>query len=202
MVRHNTLHIITALYRFENLEKIHNSIYMNDDIVWHISKSNEREDLTNNFIKTDKRVKVYNVECEDSDTTSKRNVVLETIKDGYFCFLDDDTIFHENMYIKYRECVENSFVGILVGEQLDWDGKLRLIAHFPKYCRIDTGNVLAHHSCLETCRWPDTHIPKVNEKDSIFWESVYDYYGKKCAIWNQPISYYNQLSKKVIKYDK
>ena len=202
MVRHNTLHIITALYRFENLEKIHNSIYMNDDIVWHISKSNEREDLTNNFIKTDKRVKVYNVECEDSDTTSKRNVVLETIKDGYFCFLDDDTIFHENMYIKYRECVENSFVGILVGEQLDWDGKLRLIAHFPKYCRIDTGNVLAHHSCLETCRWPDTHIPKVNEKDSIFWESVYDYYGKKCAIWNPPISYYNQISKKIIKYKK
>ena len=202
MVRHNTLHIITALYRFENLEKIHNSIYMNDDIVWHISKSNEREDLTNNFIKTDKRVKVYNVECEDSDTTSKRNVVLETIKDGYFCFLDDDTIFHENMYIKYRECVENSFVGILVGEQLDWDGKLRLIAHFPKYCRIDTGNVLAHHSCLETCRWPDTHIPKVNEKDSIFWESVYDYYGKKCAIWNQPISYYNQISKKVLRKPK
>ncbi len=106
------------------------------------------------------------------------------------------------MYIKYRECVENSFVGILVGEQLDWDGKLRLIAHFPKYCRIDTGNVLAHHSCLETCRWPDTHIPKVNEKDSIFWESVYDYYGKKCAIWNQPISYYNQISKKIIKYKK
>lgn len=202
MVRHNTLHIITALYRFENLEKIHNSIYMNDDIVWHISKSNEREDLTNDFIKTDKRVNVYNVDCKDSDTTSKRNTVLETIKDGYFCFLDDDTIFHENMYIKYRECVENSFVGILVGEQLDWDGKLRLIAHFPKYCRIDTGNVLAHHSCLETCRWPDTHIPKVNEKDSIFWESVYEYYGKKCAIWNQPISYYNQISKKIIKYKK
>ena len=175
---------------------------MDDDIVWHISKSNKREDLTNNFIKTDKRVKVYNVECEDSDTTSKRNVVLETIKDGYFCFLDDDTIFHENMYIKYRECVENSFVGILVGEQLDWDGKLRLIAHFPKYCRIDTGNVLAHHSCLETCRWPDAHIPKVNEKDSIFWESVYDYYGKKCAIWNQPISYYNQISKKVLRKPK
>ena len=202
MVRHNTLHIITALYRFENLEKIHNSIYMNDDIVWHISKSNEREDLTNDFIKTDKRVNVYNVDCKDSDTTSKRNTVLETIKDGYFCFLDDDTIFHENMYIKYRECVENSFVGILVGEQLDWDGKLRLIAHFPKYCRIDTGNVLAHHSCLETCRWPDTHIPKVNEKDSIFWESVYDYYGKKCAIWNQPISYYNQISKKVLRKPK
>lgn len=196
------LHIITILYRFENLEQIYNSILMDDDIVWHISKSSKREDLTNDFIKQDKRIKFYNVDCEDSDTTSKRNAVLETIKDGYFCFLDDDTLFHENMYLKYRECVENRFVGMLVGEQLDWDGELRLIAHFPKYCRIDTGNVLAHHSCLETCRWPDTHIPKVNQKDSIFWESVYEYYGKKCAIWNRPISYYNQISKKIIKYKK
>lgn len=196
------LHIITALYRFENLEKIYNSIFMDDDIVWHISKSNKREDLTNDFINTDKRIRIYNVNCVDTDTTSKRNTVLETIKDGYFCFLDDDTIFHENMYNKYHECLENGFIGMLVGEQTDWDGELRLIAHFPQYCRIDTGNVLAHHSCLETCRWPDTHIPGVNQKDSIFWESVYEYYGKKCAIWNQPISYYNQLSKKVIKYYK
>lgn len=196
------LHIITALYRFENLEKIYNSIYMDDDIVWHISKSSKREDLTNDFIKTDKRVKVYNVDCEDSDTTSKRNVVLETIKDGYFCFLDDDTIFHENMYIKYRECIENRFVGMLVGEQTDWDGELRLIAHYPKYCRIDTGNVLAHHSCLTECRWPKTHEPGVNQKDFLFWDSVYNFYGKKCAIWNQPISYYNQISKKVLRKPK
>lgn len=196
------LHIITALYKFENLDTIYNSIFMDEDIVWHISKSNKREDITNDFIKTDKRVKVYNVDCNDTDTTSKRNAVLETIKDGYFCFLDDDTIFHENMYNKYRECLENRFIGMLVGEQTDWDGELRLIAHYPQFGFIDTGNVLAHHSCLETCKWPDTFIPKITQKDSIFWESVYDYYGKKCAIWNKPISYYNQISKKKIKYIK
>lgn len=196
------LHIITILYRFENLEQIYNSILMDEDIVWHISKSSKREDLDNDFIKQDKRIKFYNVDCEDNDTTSKRNVILETIKDGYFCFLDDDTLFHENMYLKYRECVENRFVGMLIGEQLDWDGKLRLIASYPQYMRIDTGNVISHHSCLKTCRWPDTHIPKVNQKDSLFWESVYEYYGKKCAIWNGPISYYNQISKKRIKYIK
>lgn len=190
------LHIITALYRFEYLEDIYRSIYMDSDIVWHISKSNKREDLTNDFIKTDKRIRLYNVDCEDTDTTSKRNVVLETINDGYFCFLDDDTIFHENMYLKYRECLENRFIGMLVGEQTDWDGKLRLIASYPKYGRIDTGNVIAHHSCLTDCKWPKTHIPKVNQKDFLFWESVYNYYGKKCAIWNKPISYYNQISKK------
>jgi hypothetical protein len=196
MIKSNVLHIITALYRFEYLEKIYNSIFMDDDIVWHISKSNKREDLSNDFIKTDKRIRLYNVDCEDTDTTSKRNVVLETINDGYFCFLDDDTIFHENMYIKYRECLENRFIGMLVGEQTDWDGKLRLIASYPKYGRIDTGNVIAHHSCLKECRWPKTHTPKVTQKDFLFWDSVYNFYGKKCAIWNKPISYYNKISKK------
>jgi hypothetical protein len=194
------LHIITALYRFKNLKKIYNTIFMDEDIVWHISKSNKREELTNDFIKTDKRIRLYNVDCEDTDTTSKRNVVLETINDGYFCFLDDDTIFHENMYIKYRECLENRFIGMLVGEQTDWDGELRLIASYPEYNRIDTGNVISHHSCLKECRWPKTHTPTVNQKDFLFWESVYNYYGKKCAIWNKPISYYNQISKKIINY--
>ena len=190
------LHIITALYRFEYLEDIYNSIYMDNDIVWHISKSNKREDLTNDFIKTDKRIRLYNVDCEDTDTTSKRNVVLETINDGYFCFLDDDTIFHENMYIKYRECLENRFIGMLVGEQINRNGKLRLIASYPKFTKIDTGNVISHHSSLTECRWPKTHIKGLNQKDFLFWESVYDYYGKKCAIWNQPISYYNMLRTK------
>lgn len=37
-------------------------------------------------------------------------------------------------------------------------------------------------------------IKGVNQKDYIFWNSVYEYYGKKYAIWNQPISYYNKLN--------
>ena len=107
------LHIITPLYRFENLEQIYNSILINDDITWHISKSNRREELNNDFIKTDKRIKIYNCDCEDTDTTIKRNEVLSEIKSGYFCFLDDDTILHENMYIKYKECEEQKVSTIL-----------------------------------------------------------------------------------------
>ena len=187
------LHIITPLYRPENLELIYNSIYADNDITWHISKSSKTEKIKNNFINTDKRIKVYEVDCLDSDTTSKRNIVLENIKDGYFCFLDDDTIFHENMYMKYRECVDHAFVGMLIGEQLDYREKLRLIASKPVFGHIDTGNVLSHTKCLSICRWPLKHIPKVNQKDFLFWDSVYDFYGKKCGIWNQPISYYNKL---------
>jgi glycosyltransferase involved in cell wall biosynthesis len=171
---------------------------MNDDITWHISKSNLREELTYDFIKSDKRIKVYNCNCDDTNTTIKRNTALEKIKNGYFCFLDDDTIFHENMYIKYLECVEHNFRGMLIGEQLDYDNKIRLIASKPIFRHIDTGNVLSHYSCLSECRWPESHMPKVNQKDFLFWNSVYEFYEKKCAIWNQPISYYNKLNPKQI----
>jgi len=166
---------------------------MNDDITWHISKSNKREELDYDFLKKDKRIKLYNIDCDDNEIYKKRNVVFDNIKDGYFCLLDDDTIFHENMYIKYLECTEHNFRGMLVGEQIDKDGKLRLIASKPVFGRIDTGNVLSHHSCLSECKWPKEHIPGVNQKDFLFWDSVFEFYGKKCAIWNQPISYYNQL---------
>jgi hypothetical protein len=187
------LHIITPLYRFNLLEQVYNSIPINDDITWYISKSNKREELEYDFLKKDKRIRLYNVDCDDNEIYKKRNAVFDNVKDGYFCLLDDDTIFHENMYMKYLECVEHNFRGMLIGEQIDKDGKLRLTASKPVYCHIDTGNVLSHHSCLSECRWPKTHIPNVNEKDFLFWDSVYNYYGKKCGIWNQTISYYNQL---------
>lgn len=98
------------------------------------------------------------------------------------------------MYFKYLECIEHNFRGMLVGQQLSPDNNLRLISSKPAFGRIDTGNVLCHFKCLETCKWPSHHTEVVNSKDFLFWESVYNYYGMKCAIWNQPISYYNKLS--------
>ena len=184
------LHIITPLYRFENLELIYNSILSNDDIMWHISKSNKREELKNDFIKKDKRIVLYNLNVDDHAMGKKRSDVLKKINSGYFCFLDDDTIFHENMYIKYKECEEHNFIGMLIGEQLTNNNKTRLIAHPPKHGLIDVGNVLSHTKCLKNCEWP---IKPWSGNDYLFWESVYNFYGKKCGIWNQPISYYNKL---------
>ena len=189
------LHIITIAYRFENLDKIYNSIFMDDDIKWHIVKSNKREEITHSFIKEDKRIILYNVECEDSDTTKKRNTALEKIKDGYFCFIDDDTLFHENMYYKYKESQENNFKGMLVGEQVEWDGVKRLEAVRPTFRMIDTGNVLCHSSCLSTCRWPESFTKGINQKDFLFWDSVFKFYGNKCGLTKTPISYYNIISK-------
>jgi hypothetical protein len=188
------LHIITPAYRFENLERIYYSINANYDIRWHISKSNKREELKFDFIKNDKRVIVYNVECEDNEIYKKRNEVLSKINDGYFCFLDDDTLFHENMYIKYFECEQFNLKQMLVGQQIDAYDKLRLVASVPLYGHIDTGNVICYHSVLKEVRWPSEHIEGVNHKDFLFWNSVYEFYNKRCTIWNQPISYYNKLN--------
>jgi hypothetical protein len=188
------LHIVTSLYYTEYLESVYNSIYMDPDIRWHIGKSKEQEMPTNSFLKSDKRIIVYDVDCANTEPHKKRNAALDNIKDGYFCFLDDDTIFHENMYLKYRQSMENNFVGMLVGEQLDPKGNLRLIASKPVYERIDTGNVLSHHSSLQNVRWVGSHIEGVNSVDFLFWNEVYEFFGKKCAISNTPISHYNKLS--------
>ena len=83
---------------------------------------------------------------------------------------------------------------MLVGQQIDADDKLRLVASVPLYGHIDTGNVICHHSVLKEVRWPSEHIEGVNHKDFLFWNSVYEFYNKRCTIWNQPISYYNKLN--------
>jgi hypothetical protein len=188
------LHIITPLYRFDLIEKVYDSIHKQDDICWHISYSNKRELPDLQFLKNNNQIKIYPVDCEDGDTTSKRNTILSKIKDGYFCFLDDDTIFHNNMYDKYLTCVEYNFKGMIIGQQLNKYDKIRLKANKPTFGGIDTGNVISHYECLEKCVWPKTHIDGVNQKDFLFWESVFNYYGKKCGIWNQPISFYNKLT--------
>lgn len=115
------------------------------------------------------------------------------------CFLDDETVFHENMYPKYLECVDHNFVGMIVGQQIGNNNRLRLIDSKPVFRRIDTGNVLSHTSCLEQCKWSLEYTPNVNQRDFLFWNSVFEFYDKKCGIWNQPISYYNKL--RITNYD-
>ena len=96
------LHIITRAYRYHLLDEVYNSIPKHEDIIWHIGKTSRRESLTNNFIEDD-RVIVYEVDCDDCDITPKTNKILDHITDGYFCFLDDDTYFYDNMYFAYEK---------------------------------------------------------------------------------------------------
>jgi len=101
------LHIITPLYRFELIEKVYSSIPINDDVIWHISYSSKRELPNLPFLTKNKQIRIYPVDCEDNDTPSKRNEILNQIKDGYFCFLDDDTTIYKNRHWK---CYITSFL--------------------------------------------------------------------------------------------
>ena len=183
------LHIITRLYRFDTLQHIYDSLPKEEDIHWHISKSKERESLSFDFL-NDKRITIHEVDCHDSDRITKTNFVLDLIKDGYFCLLDDDTIFHENMYNAYRVCNQNNFIGMLMGQQLKEDGSLRLDSGVMRYGRIDTGQCFAHHSCLSKARWPNI---KSIGRDFVFWYSVYVFYKNECIFSKLPVSWYNKL---------
>ena len=184
------LHIITPLYRFDLLPQVYESIPKEDDIIWHISVSTKREPIPYNFIYKNDKIKLYYVDCLDNDTSKKRNEIFSKLTDGYFCFLDDDTIFHENMYKLYLEKQNENFVGMVVGNQVNKHNKPRLNGKIPRLNGIDTGNVLCHTSCLEQVSWPRI---EVKARDGVFWINVYEYYNKNCSIKNEVISIYNKL---------
>jgi hypothetical protein len=186
------LHIVTPLYRYNLLHKVYESIPKGNDITWHIARSSRRDPGEFlDFIKSDKRIRYYELDCLDTDTTTKRNACFAQIKDGYFCFIDDDTEFHPGMYDAYRKCLESNFVGIMIGEQLSINGGTRLKAGPPAIARIDTGNALAHSSCLSECKWPEkTEIRCC--WDYYFWKDVHDFY-KNYETIDLVISVYNSL---------
>jgi len=189
---HGKLHICTPLFRYEYLEKVYNSIPDCEDIIWHISFSSKNKEPNINHNKKNLIIKTYPVDCEDKDTVKKRNEIFKNIKDGYFCLLDDDTEFHIEMYNQYKKCLQNNYVGIFVGMQIFKNNKIRLMPSIPQNCMIDSGNVLAHSSCLEKCSWP-LQKKTYENRDCIFWKSVFDFFHKKSIMFSKPISYYNSL---------
>ena len=182
------LHIITRAYRFDLLFNIYSSLPKVDDIHWHICKSNQREEIEYEFLNKP-YISIYSIDCLDSDRTAKTNHCFDQIRDGYFCLVDDDTIFHEHMYRVYQVCTEHNHIGLAIGEQLYSDGSLRLKAQAPLPGAIDTGQCLAHSSCLSLARWPDA---KTLLRDFLFWNSVYYFFKKVCVYVNKPISWYNK----------
>lgn len=188
----NVLHIVTPLYRFENLIEVYDSLKDYENIIWHISKSNKITKTIHNVILSDPRIKIYDVDCQDNEAFKKRIEVLNSLTNGYFCFLDDDTIFHKNMYKLFQEKLNENFIGMVVGRQLNKNGTIRLEAQKPKLCRIDVGNVLSHTSCLNFVKWPtDDKCPR----DGVFWKNVFSFYNSECQLTFEPISNYNFIKK-------
>lgn len=188
------LHIITTLYRPNLLESVYLSIPKNHDITWHISKSNTTPKLTQDFLLKDSRVIIYEVDCLDTENFKKKNAPLSKINDGYFCFLDDDTIFHKNLYDLYQKISNEKYVGMVVGSQIDAHGNLRLSPSVPIFGRIDTGNVICEHSCAKHIKFPEK-LERGLARDFQFWRDVYVYYNNKAKMVNETISIYNKLKK-------
>ena len=188
------LHVCTPLYRYENLPKIYKTIPNDSRIRWHIAYSSSIKEPNWRPASKDCRVVFYRVDCLDSEIYKKRNHIFDQINDGYFCLLDDDTVMHRNMFRLYKSCSATEMRGMCVGKQVDWKGLTRLSHSPPIFRKIDTGNVLCHHSCLSECRWPSSHVDGVNHKDFLFWDSVYKFYGERFKPIKFPISIYNKLS--------
>jgi len=183
------LNIITPLYRYELLAKVYESIPKYDDITWHISKTSHRAKLLNEFIHYDSRVKIYEIDCLDTDIITKRNTVFDNINDGFFYLLDDDTIFLDETYKVYKEYNDTGFEGMIVGQSnFIKDVKLSSI---PEECYIDTGMVVCHSKVLKIQKWEWT---KTVPRDWDFWSRCYQFFGKENTVFvDRVISHYNSL---------
>jgi hypothetical protein len=136
---------------------------------------------------------VYDVDCHNGDPVTKRNIALSHVKDGYFHILDDDTLFHPNMYQLYNEMKHLDYKGMVIGKQVWKDGKLRL-KEFPNpaYCYIDAGNVLCHHSAIDYILATRDKNPNL-APDYNLWEKAYNFFNKSSKMTAEVISTYNAL---------
>lgn len=194
------LHILTITSRFNLLDKIYATIPAHSDIRWHLAKSNLREPLNHDFIKSDSRVIVYEVDCADTDRAAKRNALFDTVQDGYFYMLDDDTIFLEETYEIYKEFSEKDFVGMIVGNQRLGKYFYMNRAEYPNVnpikTNLDTGMVISHYRVLtEGIRYEPVGFYPM---DHLFWSNCFRFYGKdKTVLVDREISIYNYFSPKI-----
>ena len=195
------LHICTISSRDEHLEKIYNSIPHTEDVTWHICRGGDKPVSASNRIMADHRVRVYHLDCEDSDTYTKMQHIFDRIiatdSDSYFCLLDDDTHFHIRMYNLYMEYKEKEGKWMVIGAQQDKNGLTRLQATLPYECAIDSGHVLCHSHCLVLEKWPTKHWDESYHIDFDFWNRCYKHFGiKKTDLIQKHISIYNAFSNK------
>ena len=183
------LHIITPLFRYDLLDKVYQSIPKHTDIIWHIAKTTHREKLVHEFIYTDERIKLYEINCLDSDIVAKRNTIFSQIRDGFFYLLDDDTIFLNELYLIYKKYSEAGFTGMILGNNNF--NKKKFLSVDPFFTYVDTGRVLCHASVLKVVKgeW-STLYPR----DCLFWSKCYEFFGENSFIYlNETISTYNYL---------
>lgn len=182
------LYLLTAAYKYEDLEYTYNSIPPNIDIEWIITKARHREELILNFHHS--RTSVLVIDSPD-DKYGKRQEAFNYIKgrEGMFHILDEGTIMHPNLYNLFIEAKDKS-EALFIGHQDYYNNTRRLNACIPQEAKIDTGSCLCSNSLLEYAKWPENDDISPDYK---FWKSIYNIPKKDKIIIDKPISYYNTL---------
>lgn len=192
------LHICTISSRNEFLEQIHDSIPWSENVIWHIARAVSNP-INSEILSNNPRVRVHHLTCDDTDTPFKMNYIfkhiIDTDSDSYFCILDDDTLFHDGMYSTYWDYFRRNGKFMIIGQQVDKDGIMRLPATLPCECAIDSGNVLCHSHVLVPEQWPDKHWNDKFHADYDFWYRCYKHFRlANTDLVQEVISVYNALS--------
>ncbi len=183
------LHVITPLYRYDLLEQVYRSLPAHDDVTWHLAKTSRRPPLTHGFLATDRRIRLYEIDCDDADIVTKRNTMFAQVADGYFYLLDDDTICLDEMYQVYREFSARGFSGMIVGASTV--SAARMPSLDPALNRIDTGAVICCASVLRAVAW---EWSAAYARDRYFWSRCFAHFGPaRTAVVPRTISAYNAL---------
>ena len=85
---------------------------------------------------------------------------------------------------------------MVIGDQVDKNGVLRLQGSLPYECAIDSSNVLCHSSVLVNEQW-GKHWDEHYHVDFDFWNRCFKHFGiKKTDIIASTVSIYNALNNK------
>jgi hypothetical protein len=167
------MHVLTACTRVENLEKVAWSLlgYGTLDIRWHL-----RFDLDHQFV-GGQRLK---------------NEMLDEVKDGWVCFLDDDTVMHPSLLRRFDQTSAQleDMDGLVVSQERRSGRILHADQKNVTVGGIDVGQVILHRQLIA-----DTRIPEHYDGDGMFLQEVL--LRGRIAYLDEVLSYHNALREEV-----
>ena len=182
----NTLHIITACSRPQNLHRIAQSINIpRRSFRWHIVFDKEINSVPKNLI-PELALIYYHKNPLSVVGHAQRNYALQHINDGLIYFLDDDTIFHPDLYQAIAK-LKNDFIHF---DQAHPNGTKR-IGGTVEVNHIDTGSAVVQRRLIGDTRF---RTDKYNA-DGYFWKDI-SHKAVNAIYIPKSLSFYNYLEPK------
>jgi predicted O-methyltransferase YrrM len=180
----NKLTIITPSYRVDNLSEIEKSIPFEYIDEWIIVYDGNKITDNPNIFENNNKIKEYVFKGEGTSGNPQRNYALTKITnpDALIYYLDDDNIFHPNMY-KLLNIIDNN--KIYTFNQTD-----RLKGNNISIGGIDTAMVIIPYNLCKNAKW----IVDKYEADGHYILECYNNNNKKTHIFiDNDLCYYNKI---------